>query len=355
MGLFTRRAQAAAAVECTATVTVGGLTFAANAVGAGRERAMALPTISRARDLLASLIGSLHIRQYGTQWNGEDLEEIPLPPETWMLRPDPSTTRVHTLSWTFDDLFFYGRAHWLIRTRYAAGNFPASFQWLPAANVGVVADAIAGNAPVGPYTLTYNGVELNTADVVSFWSPLQGILTNGARAIVTAEALDRAAYRTALSPLTAGWLKQTGGEPLSAEELTELADAWVAAREGNAIASLNQYVDFVESSASPEKLQHLESRQHQALELARLANIPPYLVGAPASNSMTYQNAAQAAADAVTFGALPFLEVIEGTLSSEQVTPRGRLVRLDRSAWLDNPLNTLTGQTETPVGTGGTP
>jgi phage portal protein BeeE len=134
-----------------------------------------------------------------------------------------------------------------------------------------------------------------------------------------------------------------------------LADAWVTARESNAIASLNQYVDFVESSASPEKLQHLESRQHQALELARLCNIPPYLVGAPASNSMTYQNAAQAAADAVTFGALPYLEVIEGTLSSEQVTPRGRIVRLDRSAWLDNPLSVLDTVPAEPVGRGGTP
>ena len=31
----------------------------------------------------------------------------------------------------------------------------------------------------------------------------------------------------------------------------------------------------------PVELQLVEARQHQALELARFANIPPYFVGAP--------------------------------------------------------------------------
>ena len=38
-------------------------------------------------------------------------------------------------------------------------------------------------------------------------------------------------------------------------------------------------------------MQLVEGRTYQALELARLANVPPYLVGAPAGTGMTYQNA----------------------------------------------------------------
>ncbi|MGA1111854.1 MAG: hypothetical protein ACO3VO_09685, partial [Ilumatobacteraceae bacterium] len=62
-------------------------------VGEGVQRALSIPTISRSRDLIVSMIGSLELRHYGVQWTGESEETIPLPPETWMRRPDPTVTR----------------------------------------------------------------------------------------------------------------------------------------------------------------------------------------------------------------------------------------------------------------------
>jgi hypothetical protein len=38
------------------------------------------------------------------------------------------------MSWTFDDLYFYGRAFWYITSRTADG-FPATFTRLPAGSV----------------------------------------------------------------------------------------------------------------------------------------------------------------------------------------------------------------------------
>lgn len=346
MRLFARSVPplvAASAACSTASVANGGLSALASVVGTGRERAMSIPAVSRSRDLLVSLVSSCPIRQYGTQWNGEHLEELPLPPEQWMLRPDPRTTRSHWLAWICDDLIFHGRAFALVTSRSATG-FPASFQWLPAEYVNVQAQMWAGNAPVTQLeAIRFNGADLPIRDVVCFWSSTEPVIRCGARAIVTNERLDLAAQRFASSPIAFGWLRQVGGEPLSGQELTELAEGWATARDTNTIAALNEYVVWEESSMDPSRLQLVEARRHQAVEIARLMSVPAYLINADAGTGMTYQNAQQASADLVQFGALPYLEVIEQTLSADNVTPRGRLVRLDRTYWLDsNPLSTGT-------------
>lgn len=294
---------------------------------------MSIPTISRARDLLASLVASLPIRRYGTQWTGENLTEIPLPPEPWQMQPDQAATRAHTLAWTFDDLFFHGRAVWYVTARYSSG-FPARFQWLPWSEISIDVPLWAGNSPIGGIrSVSFQGSTLPVRDVILFSSPVQGLLSTGWRAIATAQRLDAAAARYAVSEVPAGWLKQTGGEPLSEDDLADLAAGWQEARRTNTIAALNEWVEWHESTMDPARLQLVEARQYQALELARLANVPPFLVGAPTSSGMTYLNAQDASNQAIRYGALPYLDCIEQTLSSEAVTPRGQIIRLDRSAW----------------------
>jgi len=337
MGIFPRRkAQTIEATTGNSTATVGtSLSSISTAlVGTSRDRAMEIPTVSRCRDILCSLVGSLPIRAYNQLWNGNDLEDVPVPPEPWMNRPDPRVSRAWLLSWTVDDLLFYGRAYWHVESRYANG-FPASFRRLPAVWCSLVAPLFNGNAPVTDITAFYfNGNEIPLSDVVIFYSPTAPVITTGFQAIETARRLERSAQRFASTPMAQGWLQAKGGEQLSADELADLASAWSEARDANAIAALNDFVVWNESSYDPARLQQNESRNYSALDLSRVMNCPPYLVGAPAGTSMVYQNAQQAMSDAVVFGALPFITCIEETLSNDQVTPRGRAVRLDRAAWL---------------------
>jgi len=143
-----------------------------------------------------------------------------------------------------------------------------------------------------------------------------------------------AAERFATMEVPAGYLKQTGGEPMSGQELTDLAAAWSEARLTASVAALNEYVEWRESSIDPSKLELVAARTYQALELARIANIPPYLVGAPAGSGMTYQNAQQARQDLYLFGAKPYIDCIEQTLSLNSVTPRGRYIKLDVDSYL---------------------
>jgi hypothetical protein len=54
---------------------------------------------------------------------------------------------------------------------------------------------------------------------------------------------------------------------------------------------------------------------------------------------MTYQNALQARQDLYLFGAKPYMDCIEETLSGDQIVPRGRHIEFDLDDYLsDNDL-----------------
>lgn len=342
MGIFKRETRPAfgAEIKAQAGASISGINEVYTyTIGNAEQRALALPTISRARDLIASMIGCLDLRQYRLVWDAteQEYEKVFIEGESWFTRPDPKVTRNFIMSNTFSDLLFYGRAFWYITQRYETG-YPAAFQWLPAANVSTLDQA-------GPQWFTtsdqveFNGVDLPTENLVQFLSPIMGMIYTGQIAIDTAYKLDQAARRFSTNEIAAGYLQQRSGESMTAEELGELAAGWAAARRNNAIGALNEFVEWKEFNSDPSKLQLVEARQYQALELARLANIPPYLVGAPTGTGMTYNNALQARQDLYLFGAKPYLDCIQETLSGPNVLPRGRHVEFDLDDYLgDNEL-----------------
>lgn len=335
VGLFrTSRAEtpkvtASVGASTTPTSAVSAL-LAASGYAVGRERAMRIPTISRARDLICSMVGSLDLEHVLETWTGDTRTETVLRPEPWMVRPEKRCPRSVTMTWTTDDLMFLGRAHWRVSARRAVDGRPYGFERLPAASVMIEADAYAGTVPMGEYRLTYNGQTLEPNDVVSFWSPIEPLLRTAARSLFLAERLDQAATRYAVSPVAFGWLKQIGGEPLSADELDELAASWDDARTSpDAVtAALNEFIEYHESQMSPDRLQLTESREYAAKELGRLANAPGYLLNIDQSG-MTYANAQQSRQDLWLFGAAPYGRAIIEQLSSDQVLPRDHYVRFE--------------------------
>ena len=299
--------------------------------GTARNRAMSVPTISRARDLMASVIGCMNLKMYTEMWNGQEMEKMPLAPRTWLRRIDPSVPNSFTLSWLFDDLFHFGRAFLYVTSR-TADSFPASFTRLPAAMVQTLDQA--GPVWFAPSKdIVFNGGGLDPKDVVQFLSPIQGIIYMSEQSIGTALKLEAARYRNASSAIPAGILRQTGGEPLSAQELADLAAAFNAARETNQTAALNEFVSYTETATSPDKMLLIESAEFSAMEMARLCNIPPYLAGVSVG-SYSYQSSAEARMDLWTFGVRAYADCIAGTLSQNNVLPNGTMVEFDVQQYL---------------------
>jgi hypothetical protein len=303
------------------------------AVGAGTQRALSIPTISRARDLIVSMVAALDFKTYVLEWDdaAEEYVRRYVPGESWMTQPDPHVTRNFIIANTVQDLILHGRAFWYVTTRYSTG-FPASFTWLPHDSVNTPDEA--GPEWFGPSQEVYfNGVEVDINNVVQFLAPVNGLLWQGARAIDIAYRLDEAAKRFASNEITAGYLQQKDGEPMSGEELSELSAAWAEARQHKAIGALNQHVEWREFDSTPDKLQLVQGREHAAKELTRVANIPPYLVGVEVGG-YTYMNANQARQDLYLFGAKPYIDCIEETLSMNSIIARGKHVEMNVDAYL---------------------
>jgi hypothetical protein len=251
--------------------------------GPARAAAISLPVISRSRDLLASVIGSTPLQMYNEVWNPETQEMVKtyIAPRSWLRQPDPTITYSTLMSWTFDDLFFFGRAFWYITSRTADG-FPASFTRLPAAMITTLDQAGQNGVFFAPSKQVYfqgGLMEDSLENLVQFISPIQGILYQSPSAIETALKIESSRLRNAASSLPSGVLSQVSGEPLSAQELGDLASAFNAARMNNQTAALNEYLKYEETKALPDNMLMIESARYSAEDLSRLCNTPQYLCG----------------------------------------------------------------------------
>lgn len=328
MAVIRRKVKAASGLSAPVKAAAGSVgvgSYLTYQSGAAERIALTVPTISRAHDLIASVIGAIPFKQYTKRWNGEGYDEVYLPNDPWMERPDPKVTRNFIMVNTFTDLYLYGRAFWYVTSRYSNG-FPASFTWMPFSNVTTPDQA--GPVWFGPSPeVEFNGMAVEPLNVVQFISPIMGVAWSGQKAINTAFYLQQAIDKMATLEQTPGWLQQKGGETLSGDELTELASSLASARKQNVMFALNDMVEFHEYSQ--DQLEVLGAqRQYQALELSRVANIPPWLLGIDVGG-LTYQNAEDARLQLYLYGAKPYLDVIEQTLSSDTILPRGRMVEFD--------------------------
>jgi hypothetical protein len=174
-------------------------------------RALSIPTVSRSRDLLVSIIGALELRHYTRQWTGERYEKVYLPLEDWMETPDPKVTRSFFYGNIMSDLMFHGRAFAYITARYENTGLPAQLTWLPNANITTpnqVGPQFFGQADV----IQFNGANLDPKNVIQFISPIEGIISIGARAINTALYLD------AFGHIVVAWLWLTQGLAITEAE-----------------------------------------------------------------------------------------------------------------------------------------
>lgn len=344
MALFTRKPELATIVKAAAgsassrTGNNAGASqignFYAYSDGVIRSRFMQVPTISRARDLGASVIGCLKLKQYKEVWNGDEIELLPEAPRSWLSRIDKGVTNNFLLSFTYDDLLFYGRAFWFCTERSSDG-FPSSFTRLPAAMVTTQDQAATNGVWFGPSKqVLFQGLPIRYEDLVQFLSPIQGLIFTGATSVDTALKLEQARNRNASSLQPAVTLRQTGGEPMSAQELRDLAAAYDEARFASATSAVNEFVEVIPNMATPDKMLLIDAAEYQAKEIARIANVPAYLVSVSIGN-YSYVSSAEASRDLYTFGVKPYIDCIQETLSANNVLPRGTVVRFDIESYLE--------------------
>jgi len=292
---------------------------------ATRSQALSVPTIARARNLIAGTIAELPLRaldRAGAQLDG--------PP--WLEQPDRNTPRSVTVAWTVEDLLLEGVAWWLVTEVYAEDGRPRRMQRVHPSRVTV--ERAADGWSLGRVQL--DGTDAPTRGLgrlVMFQGLDDGLLHRDRGTILTAVALERAARRYADEPLPAAVLKNKGAN-LTARKIGELLDGWRKARRDGSVGYLSADVDLERMGWSAGELQLVEARQHLATELARSCNLSPWWVGADTGSSLTYSNVTEERRSLLDYSLRPYLSVIEQRLTMPDVIAEPVTVRFAVDDWL---------------------
>jgi HK97 family phage portal protein len=299
--------------------TVSNFIYAPN-VFISRAEAMAVPTVARARNLIAGTIATLPIHLYRKS-TGEELGS-----PRWLEQPDYRQPRSVTLSATVDALFHFGVAYWEVTEVYEGiDGRPSAFAFVN--NDRVSFNLNQNNTEVENYLV--DGVarpQWGIGSLITFQGINEGILNNGGRTIRAALDLEKAAAIAAATPIPSGYISNSGAD-LPPDQITGLLSQWKLARQQRSTAFLSASLQYHATSFSPKDMMYSEAAQHLSTQLARLCNIPAYMVSSEMNNSMTYSNVMDERRQFVDMTLKPLYAAIEDRLSMNDITNSQNYVR----------------------------
>lgn len=285
-----------------------------------RNEAMSVPSVARCRNLISGVVADLPLNLYRKS-TGEELGN-----PIWVEQPSINQPRSVTMAWTVDSLMMYGVAYWEVTEVYEGGR-PSRFEWVP--NVKVTFDTdLYGTKVTQYYVDAVARPQWGVGSLITFQAFDEGILERGAETIKAAIDLRKAAVLAASTPMPSGVLRNNGAD-LDPKEIAGLLAAWKNARQNRATAFLTSTLEYQPTSFSPKDMMYDEAQQFLATEIARLCNIPAYMVSAEANNSMTYANVLDERKQFYALSVAPYVNAIQDRLSMDDITARGNAVRFD--------------------------
>jgi HK97 family phage prohead protease len=299
-----------------------------------RATAIQVPALKRARDLICSPIGALPLATYNAQRGvvRTDLLE----------QPEAGVPRMVTMTRLVEDLLFEEVAVWRV-TEFTPTGFPKRIRRLdPRKDVDIDDDK-------GEIRDRRTGQRIPDREIIRFYSPTDGLLTAGARALRTLLMLDARAYRSAENPVPDGFFRPrddvdpfddepdddaTEDEKAAAYTAAKFITEWNQARQnGGSQGYVPAALEYEKLAWDPKALQLTEARQHAVIEIARIAGVDPEDLGV-STTSRTYFNAETKRRDRLDFTLNQYVRAIEDRLSMGDVTPRGQYVRFNIDGFL---------------------
>jgi HK97 family phage portal protein len=286
-----------------------------------RNEAMSVPSVARCRNLISGVVADLPLNLYRKS-TGEELGN-----PIWVDQPSINQPRSVTMAWTVDSLMMYGVAYWEVTEVYAEDGRPSRFEWVPNVKVTFETD-LYGTKVTQYYVDAVARPMWGVGSLITFQAFDEGILDRGSETIRAAIDLRKAAVLAASTPMPSGVLRNNGAD-LDPKEIAGLLAAWKNARQNRSTAYLTSTLEYQPTSFSPKDMMYDEAQQFLATEIARLCNIPAYMVSAEANNSMTYANVLDERKQFYALSVAPYVNAIQDRLSMDDITARGNAVRFD--------------------------
>ena len=288
-----------------------------------RQRALGVPALLRARNLLATTVARMPLEVL----RGDAAVD---PQPSWCTRTDGTSSPFHRMTWTVDDLLFYEGSLWQ-GDRDAAGREFLTLTRVPYHRWSIDEDR-------GEFLIDEYAVDQDRLVFIPGFS--EGVLVTSQVAIRTAADLSAQAADAARIPFKLE-LHQTTADVLTAEEIAALIKQ---AREALASNAGVLYTNAaMEARVHPIDAQQLliDGRNASAVDMARIASLPAALVDATtAGASLTYETTQGRNQQAVDYGLAAYMAAVTSRLSLDDVVPRGQRVAFqsgDFQALVGNP------------------
>lgn len=304
-------------------------------VRVSRAQAVSIPAVSRGREIIVGTCSTLPLMavRQPVAGDGQNVGAVGIQRvrRSLLEQPERATSRQHTIGWTVDDLVFHGIAWWRTTERDATG-FPTFVERLDLSRVRV---------DYAERRVLVDGVPVPDRDLIRFDGPHEGLLRRaaamgGADPLRLALRLEQAAGRFADMDVPTGLLydkRAAGPGDLNTTEVDDLLSRWSRSRRARSTGWLGRTLGYQPVAFNAEQLQLVQSRGHEATEVARLLNLEAEELSATGGGGLTYSNT-----EALRRGRVdrlaPYLEAVAGRLSLGDVTPRGQAVRFDTAGYI---------------------
>lgn len=286
-----------------------------------RADAMKVSSFARARNLICGTGATIPLALYRKS-TGEELGS-----PVWLEQPSLTQPRFVTIAWTIDSLMMYGNAYWEVTELYEEDGRPRRFEWV--ANTRVTFDLDLYNTTVTQYYVDGTARPMSgLGSLITFQGFDEGVLARGGQTLQAAIDVQKAMAVSATSPFPTGVLKNSGAD-LDPKEVQGLLAAWKQARNNRSTAYLTSTLEYTPVQFSPKDMVYSDSLQYLATEIARLCNIPAYMLSADMNNSMTYSNVMDERKQFFAYSLVPYLEAISARLSMNDITANGNEVRFE--------------------------
>ena len=286
---------------------------------------LTIPTVYACVQLISDSIGSLPFHSYRGG-------EIVLPTPPLLEQPDPSATRIDTISSLVTSLLLSGNAYCLLGDRDGLGY--------PRVAIPLNPDAVAVNTTqTGAIEYRVNGRPIPFEDIMhirgmTLPGAVQGlgVVTAARRSLGIAIAGDEMAADFYTSGAVPTGVLQSDTE-LTREEANDLKSSFVAAHGGRqrSPAVLSAGIKYQALQLSPKDLEFVQARVNSAREITTMFKVPSHMLNVPSEGgSMTYQNVQQDSINFVRFCLRGWFSRIEQAFTQE--LPRGQVARLNVDA-----------------------
>ena len=247
------------------------------------------------------------------RWRAET--ELPTGPFLTHPEADSNVPLTVTIWNTLADMCLGGVGYWRVLVRDFSA-FPLVVRRIPPGRCAPRLEYVPGIGNV-IQAWQVDGIELAEREVIAFSAPNpRGWCVDGARAIRTAMALERAAKHYAEEPMPTLIFKNTSGVDLPDEKVTAILQRWKESRGERTTGYVNAALDVDHIGFSAVDMQLTEGRQQAVLEIARVTGVPHGLLAAsPQGATLTYRNIEGEAQQALQ-AMQPYLVVMEQRLSS---------------------------------------